>query len=137
MNFSVYNNIQNSTANNNVFKYSVDGYRGLYLYWKPDKVSYLPNAQNTGCMYRNAMSYAANPAGWFISVCIPLQVIFYLCNDYTKVMWGLKHTIRITRVGSIRAIVRSCDAAGIANIGLPANLSAAAGDGNVVLSSLR
>jgi len=38
-------------------------FQGLNWYWKPDDITYTLTAQNTGFMYRNAMSYAANPDG--------------------------------------------------------------------------
>jgi len=109
--------------------------QGLNWFRKPDEISYTAITQNSGFMYRNAMIYSA-AGGWYISACIPLKVIFNFCNDYNKVMWGLKQRIRMTRTNSARALFRSI-AANITNNGLTPDLVAANNDATINLTTLR
>jgi len=69
-------------------------YQGLDWMWKPDEITTAADVKNTAFLTRNLF---ISPPPFNFSVCIPLKVIFNYCNDYTKVMWGLKHRIRMTR----------------------------------------
>jgi len=80
------------------------------------------------------MTWAADPGAWYISACIQLKVIFNFCNDYTKIMWGLKQRVRMTRASSLRALVRG--GAIVANTVTDA-LAAAGVDGATTLTTLR
>jgi len=85
---------------------------------------------------RNVLTYSAAGA-WNFSACVPLKVIFNFCNDYNKVMWGLKQRIRMTRTNSTTALFRSAAAAGILANGLFPALTTVANDAVVNLTTLR
>jgi len=89
-------------------------YQGLNWFWKPDKIAFTPSIKNIEFLNGNVMTWAADPGIWYVNACIPLKVIFNFCNDYNKVMWGLKQRIRMTRTGSIRCLNRFNTAGGIA-----------------------
>jgi len=74
---------------------------------------------------------------WYISACIPLKVIFNLCNDYNKVMWGLKQRIRMTRSNGSRALVRTGDAAGVVANNITDALTQVNNDAFINLTTLR
>jgi len=71
-------------------------HQGLNWMWKPDEMSAEATTNNIAFLTRNVLTYSAAGA-WNFSACVPLKVIFNFCNDYTKVMWGLKQRIRMTR----------------------------------------
>jgi len=102
--------------------------------WKPDEMSAEATTNNIAFLTRNVLTYSAAGA-WNFSACVPLKVIFNFCNDYTKVMWGLKQRIRMTRTNITRSLVR-INAAVAANGLFPA-LTAAAADAVVNLTTLR
>jgi len=77
------------------------------------KLHNTPTIKNKGFLNRNVMTYAADPAIWYVNACIPLKVIFNFCNDYSKVMWDLKPRTRMTRTGSLRCLNRFNTAGGI------------------------
>jgi len=63
--------------------------------------------------------------------------IFNFCNDYNKVMWGLKHRIRMTRTTATRALYRPTAAAGIpVNGSFPATTTTNS-EANVIITILR
>jgi len=112
-------------------------YQGLDWMWKPDEVTTAADVNNTPFLIRNLL---ISPPPFNFSVCIPLKVIFNFCNDYTKVMWRLKHRIRMTmtRTSSLRALFRNANninAAAAAGI-YPAT-TAVANDAVVILTTLR
>jgi len=127
---------ENAGITTTVHKYLTESkaYQGLNWYWKPDEITYTPTNKNIGFLTRNVMTYAADPGAWYISACIQLKVILNFCNDYNKVMWGLKHRIRITRGVGLRAIIRGWAIA--ANTATDA-LTAAGADGVINLTTLR
>jgi len=111
-------------------------YQGLNWMWKPDEIIGDAVITNTPYLTRNYIinpQNAANP--WYFSACIPLKVIFNFCNDYNKVMWGMKHRIRMTRANSTRALYRSGPA--IAATGVFQQLTASPADGVINLTTLR
>jgi len=110
-------------------------YQGLDWFWKPDEVVPDTSAGNKGFYERNYLTYSGGAGTGTFGVCVPLKSIFNFCNDYNKVMWGLKHRIRMTRTTATRALTRS-----IANI--PVNRSYAAttftnSEANVNITILR
>jgi len=109
-------------------------HQGLNWMWKPDELSPDVAANNVSFTTRNLLLYAT-VGGFYFSAIIPLKVIFNFCGDYTKVMWGLKQRIRMTRANSTRALVRVNAAVGA--IGVFPALTAVANDAVVNLTTLR
>jgi len=64
-------------------------HQGLNWMWKRDELTPDALVANTAFLNRNYIMYSAAGA-WNFSACVPLKVIFNFCNDYNKVMWGLK-----------------------------------------------
>jgi len=79
-------------------------YQGLDYMWRPDEVEVAANTNNNQFLLSNLL---ISPSPFNFSGCIPLKVIFNFCNDYNKIMWGLKHRIRMTRTNSTRALFSS------------------------------
>ena len=70
---------------------------GLMQCWYPDITSNADLGGNTGFTVRQTyIIQKPNPKGSF-SFAIPLDHIFGFCNDYSKVMYGLRHTLTMTR----------------------------------------
>ena len=79
--------------------------KGLNQLWYKDTTAQA-NAQNTGWNVRKL--YVVNnsdPKGTF-SFRVPLKHIFGFCEDYDKVVYGLKHTLTLTRNDDEDAIFR-------------------------------
>ena len=82
--------------------------KGLNQLWYKD-TSELANMDNTGFKIRH--EYIINnsdPKGSF-SFRIPLKHIFGFCEDYDKVVYGLKHTLTLTRNDDNDAIFRAAN----------------------------
>jgi len=112
-------------------------YQGLDWFCKPDEVLADTSAGNKGFYERNYLTYSGGAGTATFGVCVPLKSIFNFCNDYNKVMWGLKHIIRMTRTTATRALTRS-----VATAGIPVNGSYAAtttknSEANVNITILR
>lgn len=113
-------------------------YQGLDWFWKPDELTPATTTNNISFLTRNNLTYATDPGVWYFSACVPLRVIFNFCNDYTKVMWGLKQRIRMTRATSTRALVRVNAAIAANGVLTPvAGLTAVAADAVINLTTLR
>ena len=87
--------------------------KGLNQLWYKDITS-LADDNNTGFSVRRFyIIINSNPKGSF-SFRIPLKHIFGFCEDYDKVVYGLKHNLTLTRNGDNDAIFKSDqnDAAG-------------------------
>ena len=69
--------------------------KGLNQLWYKDTTSNADN-NNVGFDYRKTKILNSNPAGTF-SFKIPLKHIFGFCEDYDKIVYGLKHTLTLTR----------------------------------------
>jgi len=110
-------------------------YQGLDWFWKPDEVLPDTSPSNKAFFERNFLTYNGGGATATFGVCVPLKSIFSFCNDYNKVMWGLKHRIRMTRTNSTKALFRSA-ANIVANGSFPAT-TAVANDAVVNISTLR
>ena len=87
--------------------------KGLNQLWFKDTTA-VADDHNTGfSIKRNYIIVNADPKGSF-SFKIPLKHIFGFCEDYDKVVYGLKHNLTLTRNGDNDAIFKSDqnDAAG-------------------------
>ena len=100
--------------------------KGLNKLWYKDTTE---NANNNNAGFSIRRSYIivnADPIGTF-SFKIPLKHIFGFCEDYDKVVYGLKHTITLTRNNDNEAIFKTANVVG----GVDAVV-----DGKVVLSKV-
>ena len=93
--------------------------KGLNQLWYKDTTANAEN--NTGWNVRKLyIINNSNPKGSF-SFRVPLKHIFGFCEDYDKVLYGLKHTLTLTRNDDNDAIFRDNTAA-IGKITLSKNL---------------
>ena len=102
--------------------------KGLNQLWYKDTTVNADN-NNSGFAYRRFFILGeTNPLGSF-SFRIPLKHIFGFCEDYDKVVYGLKHTLTLTRNNDNDAIFKSSHQAGnpLADIVV---------DGKVILSKI-
>ena len=86
--------------------------KGLNQLWYKDTTSEADLVNNTGFKIRH--EYLINnstPKGTF-SFRIPLKHIFGFCEDYDKIVYGLKHNLTLTRNNDDYAIYRGNNAAG-------------------------
>ena len=80
--------------------------KGLNQLWYKDTTT-LADDNNTGFSARRFyIIINSNPKGSF-SFRIPLKYIFGFCEDYDKVVYGLKHNLTLTRNGDNDAIFKS------------------------------
>ena len=89
-------------------KYSLDYARGpgLMHRWYPD-TSTVAEENNVGfAAQHNYVIKKTNPKGSF-SFAIPLEHIFGFCEDYDKVMYGLRHTLTLVRTSDNGAIFKT------------------------------
>ena len=85
--------------------------KGLNQLWYKDTTVNADN-NNSGFAYRRFFILGeTNPLGSF-SFRIPLKHIFGFCEDYDKVVYGLKHTLTLTRNNDNDAIFKSNRQAG-------------------------
>ena len=85
--------------------------KGLNQLWYKDTTVNADN-NNTGFSYRRYFILGeTDPLGSF-SFRIPLKHIFGFCEDYDKVVYGLKHTLTLTRNNDNDAIFKSNRQAG-------------------------
>ena len=87
--------------------------KGLNQLWYKDTnpTANIGNNGNVGFSVRRQYIFGSNPAGKF-SFKIPLKHIFGFCEDYDKVVYGLKHTLTLTRNNDNDAIFKSDRQAG-------------------------
>ena len=100
--------------------------KGLNQLWYKDTTE---NANNNNAGFSIRRSYIivnADPIGTF-SFKIPLKHIFGFCEDYDKVVYGLRHTLTLTRNNDNEAIFKTDNVVG----GVDAVV-----DGKVVLSKV-
>ena len=81
--------------------------KGLNQLWYKDTNLAATN-DNVGFDVRRKYILGSNPAGKF-SFKIPLKHIFGFCEDYDKVVYGLKHTLTLTRNNDNDAIFKNGD----------------------------
>jgi len=84
--------------------------QGLNQLWYKDAGSTASLADNDGFSVRHLyLIKSPNPKGTF-SFRIPLKHIFGFCEDYTKIIYGLKQTLTLVRKGNNDAIFRAAAA---------------------------
>ena len=101
--------------------------KGLNQLWYKDTNTNatIGNNGNAGFNVRRNYIFSSDPVGTF-SFRIPLKHIFGFCEDYDKIVYGLKHNLTLTRNNNDDAIYRNDnDTAG-----------AAMGDGRVILTEI-
>ena len=88
--------------------------KGLNQLWYKDTdltatigndINAVATANNIGFAIRRHQILSSNPIGTF-SFKIPLKHIFGFCGDYDKIVYGLKHTLTLTRNNDNDAIYR-------------------------------
>ena len=85
--------------------------KGLNQLWYKDTTLNADN-NNTGFnVRRNHIIVNADPVGTF-SFKIPLKHIFGFCEDYDKIVYGLKHNLTLTRNNDNDAIFKTSNRAG-------------------------
>ncbi|XP_065672210.1 uncharacterized protein LOC136090034 [Hydra vulgaris] len=85
--------------------------QGLNQLWYKDTTSTAVLADNTGFATRQAYIIQKPTTKGTFSFCVPLRHIFGLCDDYDKVIYGLKHTITLVRQSDDNTIFRLAAAA--------------------------
>ena len=101
--------------------------KGLNQLWYKDTNTNatIDNNGNAGFSVRRHHIFASDPVGTF-SFRIPLKHIFGFCEDYDKIVYGLKHNLTLTRNNDNDAIYRNNnDTAGAAMV-----------DGRVILTDI-
>ena len=85
--------------------------KGLNQLWYKDSADTAVLADNSGFSVRHSyIITTSRPRGSF-SFRIPLKHIFGFCEDYDKVVYGLKHNLTLTRNNDNDAIYRGANAA--------------------------
>ena len=98
--------------------------KGLNQLWYKDTLA-TATIENNGFAVRRHQILSSDPVGTF-SFKIPLKHIFGFCEDYDKVVYGLKHNLTLTRNNNDDAIFRNAnDTAGVAMV-----------DGRVILTKI-
>ena len=93
-----------------LLKYSDDFSRaqGLSQLWKKDTATTAVVADNAGYNTRQSYLIASPTAkGTFSLFRVPLKHIFGCCEDYDKIVYGLKHTLTLVRKSDDDAIFRA------------------------------
>ena len=101
--------------------------KGLNQLWYKDTNTNatIGNNGNAGFSVRRHYIFSSDPVGTF-SFKIPLKHIFGFCEDYDKIVYGLKHNLTLTRNNNNDAIYRNDnDTAGAAMV-----------DGRVILTEI-
>ena len=108
-------NVGQATAMLGLLKYPDDfsKSKGLNQLWYKDtnSTATIGNNGNAGFDVRRQYILGSDPAGKF-SFKIPLKHIFGFCEDYDKVVYGLKHTLTLTRNNDNDTIFKSFRQAG-------------------------
>jgi len=102
----------------------VNSGEGLNFCWRSDTVADSTADANLGFkMRRTYIIGKSTPAGTF-SFCLPLGHLFGFCDDYTKVIYGVKQSLILSRQNDADAIYHAAP-----NAGVPA-------DGKITISKL-
>ena len=101
--------------------------KGLNQLWYKDTTIRADNDNNGFSIRRNYIFVNADPVGTF-SFRIPLKHIFGFCEDYGKVVYGLKHNLTLTRNNGNDAIFKTAAHDGAGNDTIA--------DGRVILSKI-
>ena len=92
-----------------LLKYS-DGFskaQGLNQLWQKDTTSTAVIADNEGFKTRQSYLIQQPTAKGTFSFRIPLKHIFGFCEDYDKIVYGIKHTLILVRKSDDDAIFRA------------------------------
>ena len=85
--------------------------KGLNQLWYKDTTNTAVLDDNVGFKIRHDYIIKRNDTKGSFSFRIPLKHIFGFCEDYDKVVYGLKHTLTLTRNNDNDAIYRGANAA--------------------------
>ncbi|XP_065642087.1 uncharacterized protein LOC124807031 [Hydra vulgaris] len=112
-NIETVNNLGQATTMLGMLKYSNDFQlaEGLNQLWYKDTATDANLTTNVGFTVRQAYIIKKPTTKGTFSFCIPLNHIFGFCEDYTKVIYGFKHTLTLQRKNDNDAIFRSAAAA--------------------------
>ena len=88
--------------------------KGLNQLWYKDTTRNATNNNTAFTIRRNYIIVNADPVGTF-SFKIPLKHIFGFCEDYDKVVYGLKHNLTLTRNNDNDAIYKTNNVDGAGN----------------------
>ena len=104
-------NVGQATTMLGLLKYTEDfsKSKGLNQSWTKDTTDNTTD-ENGGFLSRRLKIFGSEPTGTF-SFKIPLKHIFGFCEDYDKIVYGLKHTLTLTRNDNNDAIFRGANAA--------------------------
>ncbi|XP_065645726.1 uncharacterized protein LOC136076180 [Hydra vulgaris] len=96
-----------------MLKYSNDFQlaQGLNQLWYKDNTTTAVIADNSGFATRQAYLIQKPTKKETFLFCVPLRHIFGFCDDYDKVIYGLKHTITLVRDSDDNAIFKLADVA--------------------------
>ena len=84
---------------------------GLNMCWKTDTSSTADDNNLGFKTRRNLIITKPVPVGTF-SFCVPLRHLFGFCEDYTKVMYGVKQSLMLSRQGDNDAIYHAAPSSG-------------------------
>ena len=101
--------------------------KGLNQLWYKDTTIRADNDNNGFSVRRNYIFVNVDPIGTF-SFGIPLKHIFGFCEDYDKVVYGLKHNLILTRNNDNDAMFKTAAVDGAGNDTIA--------DGRVILSKI-
>ena len=118
-----YNNPGISTTMKSLVTYPAKYTEGMKFFWCPDNNLGIDN--NSAFKVRSKITFDGENTGYF-SALIPLSHIFGFCENYDKVMYGMKHEVNFHRAQSNDAIYKSS--------GVDANGQAVVPSGKIVLS---
>lgn len=93
-----------ATTIKSLLTYPVKYTEGMKFFWLPDNND--GHTNNSGFTVRNKLLFDGVNNGNF-SLVIPLSHIFGFCENYDKVMYGMKHEINLHRTGDNDAIYKS------------------------------
>ena len=95
-----------------LLKYSDDFSKaqGLNQLWQKETTTTAAIADNTGFRTRQSYLIQLPTAKGTFSFRIPLKHIFGFCEDYNRIVYGLKHTLTLVRKSDDDAIFRAADA---------------------------
>ena len=122
-------NVGQATTMSGLLKYPDDfsKSKGFNQLWYKDTSVNANNNNNGFKIRRDYIIVNANPIGTF-SFKIPLKHIFGFCDDYDKVVYGLKHNLTLTRNNDNDAIFKTANVDGGGND--------VVADGKIILSKI-
>jgi len=94
-----------------LLKYSDDFSKaqGLNQLWQKDTTATAVIADNVGFKVRQEYLIQSPTAKGTFSFRVPLKHIFGFCEDYDKIVYGLKHTLTLVRKSDSDAIYRAAN----------------------------